>query len=120
VNTASSSILDLEDLLNRVDDDRELLAELFLIFKTVFPAHLQRLSEAVNGESAAQVETESHTLKGMLLNLSAPRAAAAASELERLGRDHSIGSMKVALAGFQAEAKALLMQMDECVIESRP
>src|SRR6202023_1880021 len=27
VNTASASILDLEDLLNRVDDDRELLAE---------------------------------------------------------------------------------------------
>jgi hypothetical protein len=43
----SSSILDMTGLMHRVDDDRELLAELFFILKTVFPAHLERLSDAV-------------------------------------------------------------------------
>jgi hypothetical protein len=45
--TMSSSILDMTGLMHRVDDDRELLAELFFILKTVFPAHLERLSDAV-------------------------------------------------------------------------
>ena len=68
----SSAILNMTDLMHRVDDDRELLAELFFIFKTVFPAHLERLSDAVARNENKQVESESHALKGMLLNLSAP------------------------------------------------
>ena len=112
-----SSILNITDLLNRVDNDRELLVELFSIFKMEFPTHLQRLSEAIVREETKQVETESHALKGMLLNLSASRAAAVATELERMGRENKIGGMKVAFAEFQCEAEALLSHMDECVIE---
>lgn len=117
MNVTMSPILNIADLLDRVDDDRELLVELFFIFKTVFPAHLQRLSEAIAREETKQVEIESHTLKGMLLNLSAPRAAAAAAELEQMGGANKIDGMKVVLAGFQAEIEALLSQMDECVVE---
>jgi CheY-like chemotaxis protein len=71
VNIATLSVLDIAELLNRVDNDHELVSELFSIFKSVFPSHLQRLSDAVANEVPKQVETESHTLKGMLLNLSA-------------------------------------------------
>jgi HPt (histidine-containing phosphotransfer) domain-containing protein len=116
-NATMSSILNITDLLNRVDNDRELLVELFSIFKMEFPTHLQRLSEAIIREETKQVETESHALKGMLLNLSASRAAAVATELERMGRENKIGGMKVAFAEFQREAEALLSHMDECVIE---
>jgi hypothetical protein len=35
--TMSSSILNMTDLMHRVDDDRELLAELFFISKRYFP-----------------------------------------------------------------------------------
>ena len=120
MSTAATSILNIEDLLSRVDDDRELLAELFFIFKTIFPTHLQQLSEAVACKAARQIETEGHTLKGMLLNLSASRAAAAAHELERMGRDQQFENMQAAFSGFQAEVEALLTQMDEYVIVSQP
>ena len=83
-----------------------------MIFKSVFPSHLQRLSDAVTNEQPKQVEVESHTLKGMLLNLSAARAAAIADLLETLGRDSKTAGMKEALTEFQTEAKTLLLQME--------
>jgi HPt (histidine-containing phosphotransfer) domain-containing protein len=117
--TMSSSILNLTNLMQRVDDDHELLAELFFIFKTVFPAHLERLSGAIDRNETAQVESESHALKGMLLNLSAPRAAAAASVLEQMGRDRQSNGMKQAFAELQAEIEALLLQINRYPIDSQ-
>jgi HPt (histidine-containing phosphotransfer) domain-containing protein len=118
VNVATPSVLNLKELLSRVDNDHELLNELFLIFKSVFPSHLQRLSDAVASELPKQVETESHTLKGMLLNLSAARAAALAADLENLGRQGKIAGMSEVLAGFQSEAQTLLLQMES--VEFQP
>jgi hypothetical protein len=80
VNVATPAVLNITELLGRVDNDRELVSELFLIFKSIFPFHLQRLSDAVANELPKQVEVESHTLKGMLLNLSAARAAVGSHE----------------------------------------
>ena len=93
--------------------------ELFFIFKTVFPAHLERLSGAIDRNETAQVESESHALKGMLLNLSAPRAAAAASVLEQMGRDRQSDGMKQAFSELQAEVEALLAQINRYPIDSQ-
>ena len=120
MSTATTSVLNIEDLLRRVDDDHELLAELFFIFKTIFPTYLQQLSEAVACKAPRQIETESHTLKGMLLNLSASRAAAAAYELEQMGRNQQLDNLNLAFTGFQAEVEALLTQMDGYVAEPQP
>ena len=120
MSTATTSVLNIEDMLRRVDDDRELLAELFFIFKTVFPTHLQHLREAVACKAAREIEIESHTLKGMLLNLSATRAAAAACELEQMGRSRQFENLSQAFDGFQAEAHELLIQMNGYVAEPQP
>jgi HPt (histidine-containing phosphotransfer) domain-containing protein len=112
VNVATPLVLNITELLSRVDHDHELVSELFVIFKSVFPSHLQRLSDAVANELSKQVEAESHTLKGMLLNLSAPRAAVLAADLENLGREGKIAGMREALAEFQSEAQTLLLQME--------
>lgn len=120
MRTATSAILNLDELLNRVDDDCELLVEIFDIFKTDYPGHLQRLSEAIKSQDARKVETESHTLKGMLLNLSAVRAASAAIELESMGREGRFDDGAGLLAALQSEIDILLAHMDECASEFRP
>ena len=100
MNVAAPAVLDISELLSRVDNDRELVSELFFIFKSVFPSHLQRLSDAIANEMPKQVQAESHTLKGMLLNLSAARAAIAA-DLESMGRESkqtSIGPLLVTMS----------------------
>ena len=112
MNVATPGVLDITDLLSRVDNDRELVAELFSIFKSIFPSHLQRLSDAVANDLSKQVEAESHTLKGMLLNLSAARAAAMVADLESMGRDGKIAGMREAFTEFQKEAETLLLQIE--------
>ena len=118
VNVATPSVLNIKELLSSVDNDHELVNELFLIFKSVFPSHLQRLSDAVANQLPKQVEAESHTLKGMLLNLSAARAAALAADLENLGRQGEIAGMSDVLTGFQSEAQTLLLQMESVEFQS--
>jgi HPt (histidine-containing phosphotransfer) domain-containing protein len=118
VTIATPSVLNIKELLSRVADDHELVIELFSIFKFEFPAHLQRLTEAVASELPRQVELESHALKGMLLNLSAARAAALAADLENLGHQGKIAGMSEVLTGLQSEAQILLLQME--AVEFQP
>src|SRR5258708_39180200 len=83
---SSNLTFDHAELLARVDNDRELLHDLLTIFKEEFPRHLKALREAVESGDGKLVTVAAHTLKGMLLNLAAGRAAAAVGRLEQLGR----------------------------------
>lgn len=115
-----SSILDMTDLLTRVDDDRELLRELFTLFEAQYSVHLEHLREAVHLQDARKLEVEGHTLKGMLVNLSAKRAASVASELEQLGRAQKLDNVLETLSTFESEVKVLLAQMERCASEHQP
>jgi HPt (histidine-containing phosphotransfer) domain-containing protein len=113
-------ILDVEELMNRVDNDREFVAELFEIFKTELPGHLQQLRDAVDCGDSEGVAREGHNLKGMLLSLSAKKAAGAAGELEASGREKRMEKMKAGLAAFEREMATLLPEMETCVKELSP
>jgi len=76
---------DQRELLARVDNDRELLHDLLTIFKEEFPRYLQALRVAVDASDGKLVAVAAHALKGMLLNLAAGQAAAAAGRLEQMG-----------------------------------
>src|SRR5487761_473734 len=81
------------DLLVRADNDRDLVRELLTIFKEDFPRTIQSLDSAVAGGNMKNTSFLSHGLKGMLSNLAAARAAAAAARLEAL----AAGGEKVSL-----------------------
>lgn len=112
-----SSPIDLTELLNRVDNDRELLIELFNIFKSEFPSHLQFLTAAIAGGEIKRVESESHILKGMLLNLSASTAASLAADIERLAREQKLDEVRLTFKALEKEALVLLARMNECLVE---
>ena len=76
----------LNTLLNRVDQDRELLKELVEIFKHEFPRYRDELRQAVAQSDLQRVSTVGHALKGMFANLAADQAAALAANLERIGK----------------------------------
>src|SRR5260370_30439932 len=71
-HSSEAASVNLNELLARVDNDRELLCELLSIFKQEFPGHLQGLQNAVARNDASQVARISHTLKGMLSTLAVP------------------------------------------------
>ena len=118
VNVATPDVLNITELLNHVDNDHELVSEFFLYLNRSFHLISSVLSDALAKELPKQVEAESHTLKGMLLNLSAARAAVLADDLENLGRERKIPGMREAFTEFHSEAQTLLLQMES--VEFQP
>jgi HPt (histidine-containing phosphotransfer) domain-containing protein len=108
----SEPALNRDELFARVDNDRELLQELIVIFKDHFPQQLCALRRAVDQGDLKTVERSSHTLKGMFLSLAASKSAAAASQLERLGRGHETGALSNALALLEREVALLLPELE--------
>jgi len=110
-------IFDHEELLARVENDRELLRDLLTIFKEEFPRQLLALREAVQARDGKRVTSAAHSLRGMLSNLAATQAAASAARLEQMGRKEVVSEFQEAFAAFENDAKKLLPQLDACMAE---
>jgi two-component system, sensor histidine kinase and response regulator len=120
-NPANPSALNinLQELLARVENDRELLCDLLTIFKDEFPGHLKSLEQAVARKDAAATASISHTLKGMLANLSVTKASASAARLEHLARAGETASFQDAFAVFAQDVCGLLPAMESYMLEVR-
>ena len=108
-------VLNFPELLERLENDRELLVDLLEIFKEECPSLLRALQEAVSGEDMNAVERTGHTLKGMFATLSASRAASAALQLEQMGRNDEKSRLRDALTVLESEVNALLVELDTCL-----
>lgn len=113
----AKNLIDFEELLERTENDRELMRDLVTIFQEEFPERHQSLREAVASKNAALVVMEAHALKGMLSNLAAIEAAAAVAELERLGRSNETSKFPESFSHFEAIAKELSRQVEEFMAE---
>ncbi|GAC1668279.1 MAG: hypothetical protein NVS9B4_24140 [Candidatus Acidiferrum sp.] len=114
------NILDPSELLIRVDNDYELLAELLDIFKRDLLDHMQCLGMAVANADAASIARAGHTLKGMLLNMAAGRAAATAAQMEGMGRSGDISGAQAIFARLQKETKELTPELEKCLAQVHP
>jgi len=112
-----NAIIDFSELLARVENDRELMRDLLLIFKEEFPQHLQALRDAVDSRDGERVAAGAHALKGTLSNLAAGPAAGAAARLEQLGRNRAVSEFQEAFVSFESISKELLLQLDTCMAE---
>lgn len=115
--SVDEQIFNFNELLERVDNDRDLMRELLEIFKSDFPRHHSELLAAVAGGDMRRVQSIGHTLKGMFSNLAAGRAAATAAELEKIGNGSSTSSLPEALTALEKESAALLPILDSCLEE---
>jgi HPt (histidine-containing phosphotransfer) domain-containing protein len=117
-NTAGLAV-NFAELLERVENDHELLWDLLTIFKRDFPRYRDSLIEAIARAEMKQVESSSHTLKGMFSNLAMARAAAAAGHLEQMGGDRERAGLEDALAHLEHELASLLPELDAYLKEAR-
>jgi len=111
-DNSATVVWNLPELLSRVDNDQELLADLLTIFKEEFPRNLQALEAAVAGADLQKTAALSHTLKGMLSNLACTRAAAAVSRLESLASAGNGKSLLDALEQFKQETARLVPEIE--------
>lgn len=119
VDSPSEPVWNLAELLERVDNDQELLRDLLNIFKDDFPVTMRSLELAIAAEDLKNSARLGHTLKGMLSSLGGVRTAAAAGKLEVLASTGETASLRGALDVLKCEAASLLPELEAYMAEVR-
>jgi two-component system sensor histidine kinase/response regulator len=109
----SAELIDHASLLERVEGDQELLAEIIHLFQEDAPRLVDAMRGALERGDLAVLERSAHSLKGAASNLSAKPAAAAALQLETDAKNKNTESAKASLEHVEREVKRLLLALAE-------
>ena len=82
----NNKAFDKDELLERVDGEKEFLAELIEIFINDIPEQLSEIQKAVDNRNSEELEKSAHKLKGAISNFEEKAAFEAALQLEMMGR----------------------------------
>jgi PAS domain S-box-containing protein len=104
---ASGEVLDRAALLEHMEGDPELLAEMVALFLQDCPQLLAAVREALARGDARALRAAAHSLKGTVSNFAAPSATAAALRLERMGREGDLRQAEEGCAALETEIERL-------------
>ena len=111
-HTPLEKLVDWSELMERVDGDRELLKELFELFRGEFPRMRDQLHAAVKQGDLAEIQRAAHTLKGMMVNLSLKQGATLAANIEAAARSGDRLEIIAAKEEFDREAARLVPALE--------
>ena len=100
--------LDRASLLERVEGDHELLAEMIHLFLGEAPHLLEAMRNALQQGDMLELERSAHSMKGAAGNLSAHATASAALQLEQNAKNGDAESAKTSLAILEGAVERLL------------
>jgi len=104
----SEEIIDLKDVLERVQDDKELLDELFDIYQEDFVVKRKALGDAIVANDIGKIKEVAHSMKGSSGNISAKPLHAACLKLEMLAKEGKTDGMQevaVSIDGYYEQIK---------------
>ena len=110
-----SRAFDADELLERLDNDWEFLAETVEMLAADGPARLAAIRRALADGDATAVGLTAHALKGMVSNFCAPAAQAAAQEVERIGKAGDLSAAPPAVDALAAGLDALIADLNAFV-----
>jgi len=112
-----STVIDLNEVLERIDGNMDLLQSVVSLFEEDYPKQLARIRQTIQTGDAAGLTTAAHTLKGSLLALAADRAAAVALELEKMGRESRLDGAAPISASLESEVLAVSAELQKILRE---
>ena len=112
-NHSSVATVNAAELLQRIDGDRVLLAELVEILREETPGQLREARESVARGDATELERLGHALRGAFANLSATRASGIATELESIGRSGNLALAGLKLVELENEVHHVMETLEE-------
>jgi HPt (histidine-containing phosphotransfer) domain-containing protein len=93
-------IINLKDVLRRVQGDKELLDELFDIYQEDFVIKRKALGVAIAVQDIAKIKEIAHSIKGSSGNISANPLYAACVKLEELAKEGKTDGMQEVVAAI--------------------
>ena len=112
----SEEIIDLHDVLERVQQDKELLNELFDIYQEDFVVKRKSLGEAIAAGDIAKIKQVAHSMKGSSGNISAKPLHAACLQLELMAKDGKTDGMQevaIAIDGYFEQIKIFVARFKQ-------
>ncbi|MFC5863273.1 response regulator [Acidicapsa dinghuensis] len=109
---ATNNSIDVAQLLDRLDGDLTLLAELVALFRDEFPGNLRTAQQAIDRHDANGVRSVGHAFKGALANLSAMEASMLASELESIGKSLDLTAAQATLDRLAQEMNNVMRNLE--------
>jgi HPt (histidine-containing phosphotransfer) domain-containing protein len=100
----------IQDLLERLDNDRAFLCELLTIFRQDSETSMSTAKQALTVKDLRGLERAAHTLKGMMRNLAMDHSADVAGNLETAARE---GKIEAAVALFKQLEHAMQQLLPE-------
>ncbi len=88
-----TEIIDLPEVLERVQDDKELLVELFDIYQNDFVKKRQSLGDAIAANDIVKIKEVAHSMKGASGNISAKKIYGSCLALEQLAKSNTTTGM---------------------------
>ncbi len=104
-------ILDINEFLERIQNDKALLWELLDIFVEDFQQKKKLLHEALRSNDAVEVRKLAHALKGSAANISAHQLSGVLLELEKKGKNNTLTGADELLADMDKKFEALLVRI---------
>jgi len=85
--------IDLKEVLERVQDDKELLLELLSIFQEDFQQKRKSLDQFLQSKDSEQIKSIAHSLKGASGNISAKKLHGSFIKLETMAQSKEFDQM---------------------------
>lgn len=105
-------VFDEAELLNTVQGDRALLAELGALFLADSPAQVIAVRDAIQRNDAAALRFAAHAIKGSAATLTARRVAQRAHDLEKMGASGNLDGATAGLALMEAAISELRQRLN--------
>jgi two-component system sensor histidine kinase BarA len=99
------------ELMERVDDDLEFLADTVQMLEADGRALMVELNTAVAAGDAPAIGRTAHTLKGMISNFCAPAVQTLALDVEKAGKAGDAAGAAAASAKLEPELEALTAEL---------
>jgi two-component system, sensor histidine kinase and response regulator len=110
--SASSRHFDIASALERVDGDRDLLAEIAGMFADACPGNLVEIRQALEAGDVRLLERLAHTVKGAASSIGAVSVSAAALALENQARDGNLENGAALVGELTKKVELLLPELD--------
>jgi CheY-like chemotaxis protein len=115
--TDSSPVLDATDLLDRVQGDPRLMAEITELYRSSYGRCIDTLRQAFFARDGRKVDEAAHSLLGMFRSLSARRAAELMANVTALDPGAGHEEVEAVLRELEQEAEAITVALAQLARE---
>ena len=105
-------LFDQKELLDRVDNDWEFLAETVQMLDTDGRALMHEIRRAATAGDAPALSGAAHTLKGMISNFCATDAHAGALAVEQIGKGGDLSALSPELQALETQLSGLIADLN--------